>query len=180
MKRPLIILLFLAGWLAAVLLLGGLMGLAAELVGMSSRTYHYYVLGALLVISFFVWLGNRWHRRLKYQRGLKWLDEHLDAHPEYAKDMPQGILNDLDRQRRSQNHLSRADQNELDCLEEMANTYRLSGYPSRDYIERCIREAEENIEPSYRRDLYLQDARDALDNPDREAARAWARGIRAD
>jgi hypothetical protein len=57
----------------------------------------------------------------------------------------------------------RGDQNELDCLEEMAGTYTCSGYPSREYIERCIREAEANIEPSRLRDVYVQIAREALE-----------------
>ena len=67
------------------------------------------------------------------------------------------------RNRRRKHTLSREDQNELDCLEEMAGTYTCSGYPSREYIERCIHEAEANIEPSRLRDGYLQIAREALE-----------------
>jgi len=126
MKRPLIMLLFFGGWVAAVLLVGGLMGLGAEVLGMTNRTYH-YVLGAIIAVSVIVWLRNRWRESVHHYR------THV------------------------------APQNELDCLEEMANDYRSGKYHNREYIERVIRDIEVNYEPSRLRDRYLEDARDALE-----------------
>jgi hypothetical protein len=57
-----------------------------------------------------------------------------------------------------------APQNELDCLEEMANDYRSGQYHNREYIEQVIRDIEVNHEPSRLRDSYLEDARDALED----------------
>ncbi len=60
-------------------------------------------------------------------------------------------------------HTHVAPQNELDCLEEMANDYRSGKYHNREYIEQVIRDIEVNHEPSRLRDIYLEDARDALE-----------------
>jgi hypothetical protein len=83
------------GWLAAVLLVDGL-GLGAELVGMSNRTYH-YVVGALIVMSLLVWLRNRWR---------EWQQQH-------RKQV--------------------GDENEMECLEEMADDYAQGRYDNRHY-----------------------------------------------
>jgi hypothetical protein len=89
MKRPLIILLFFGGWLAAVLLVGGLMGLGAELVGMSNRTYH-YVLGAIIAVSVIMWLRNRWREYRQHGHTRVGDKNELDCLQEMANDYRSG------------------------------------------------------------------------------------------
>jgi hypothetical protein len=125
--------------------------------GVLAATGHYWWAVIVAAVAF-LYVGQRWY---EYRQNLKWFKQHLREHPEHEEGVPDYVMDAV--RRRRPNADRRGDQNELDCLAEMAETYTRSGYPSREYIERCIREAAANIEPSRKRDAYLQIAREALE-----------------
>ena len=89
MKRLLMIVLLLAGWLIVVLLVGGLMGWGARSLGINADAYRWLLLATLVVLILW-WLRNRWRRSVRHYREHVAPENELAALEEMASDYARG------------------------------------------------------------------------------------------